>query len=197
MRTDTLTWRPVAVAKHYHPDHVAAIQSILGYEPKGADLRRLELEGSHSPDEVFVAEGNLLTTAGLNRLTNLIIGGGGAAFTNAQAIVGVGSSSTAATVADTVLGGNGSTTTAYYQGADASNPTQSNGLITCNATFASGNANFSWNEWCWAIATGALTPGGTLASVGTSPQILNHKVQSMGSKVVGGVSTLNATITLS
>lgn len=196
MSIDGIKWHAFARVIKYNPDTVAEITKELGHEPTGPDLRMLEERHGLKPDAEAVADGNLLTTAGLNRITNLIIGGG-AAFNNAQAIVGVGASSTAATTSDTILGGNGNSTTAWYQGADASNPTQSNGVITCNATYATGNGNFAWNEWCFAVGTGTITPGNALASVATSPVMLNHKVQSLGTKAAGSTWTLQATITLS
>ena len=47
-------------------------------------------------DGVVTADGNLLTTAGLARITSLIIGGGGQAASNGSAGLGVGDTSTAA-----------------------------------------------------------------------------------------------------
>lgn len=194
---DSAGWTPRIEVWKYLPETVRDLTDYLGHEPTGADLRRLELSEGLRPDDIAYAFDNLLTTAGLGRLTNLLTGGGAAAMTHAQTIVGVGSSSTAATVADTALGGDGSTSTAYYQNADASYPTVSAGVITCNCTFASGNANFAWQEWCLGIATGTLTAGGTLSAVGTTPIMLNHKVQSLGTKASGAVWTLNAQITIS
>lgn len=190
-QSDGIKWNAHARVLKYDQETVDRLTRELGHEPSGAELRALG-----TPYEVSEAVGNLLTTAGLARITNLITGGGGAAFNNAQAIVGVGSSATAAAVGDTALGGNGSTSTAYYQGADATYPSTANGVITCYATFATGNANFAWNEWCFAVGTGTITPGGTLASVATSPVLLNHRVQSLGTKS-SGAWTLQATITLS
>lgn len=195
MSQDGIKWTPVVHVKKYSADTVRELTSMLGHEPTGEDLRRLEAEGLAWDDEAW-AHGNQLVTVGLNRIGNLIIGTG-AAFTNTQAIIGVGSSSTAYSAGQTALIGDGSTTTAYYQGADASNPTQSNGVITCNATYATGNANFAWNEWAFAVGTGTITPGGTLASVATTPVMLNRKVQSLGTKGAGSTWTLQATVTLS
>lgn len=196
-KTDGLNWLAHAHVDKFSPDQVSWVQGKTGLvEPKGATFFQLGLEPEDGSVE---AAGNLLVTTGLNRITNLIIGGGGAAFNNAQAITGVGSSSTAAAVGNTALGGDGSTTTAYYQGADATYPQQSNGVITNVNTFGTSNANFAWNEWAWGIATGTITPGGTFASVGTSPVLLNRKVpaSSLGTKASGAVWVLTTTVTLS
>ena len=186
MSEDAITWTPHVRVNKFEPATVAELTDLLGREPTGEDLAYLQQHEGLVPDAVAEETGNLLTTAGLDRITKLIIGAGGAAFTNAQAIIGVGSVSTAATVGDTALGGNGSASTAYYQGADPTYPTQANGVITCYSTFGAGVANFAWNEWCFAIATGTLTPGGTLSAVGTSPIMVNHKAPaSLGTKAAG------------
>lgn len=191
--SDSIKWHAFARVYKYAADTTAYAVERGFAEPTKDDFDSLGI----ACDEYAEADGNLLVTVGLANITKLIIGASATAMTNAQAIVGVGSSATAAAVGDTALGGNGSTTTAYYQGADATYPTQSNGVITCNSTFATGNANFAWNEWCWAVGTGALTAGGTLASVATGVIMLNHKVQSLGTKASGSTWTLQATVTLS
>lgn len=197
MSDDIFSWHAECEVYKFFADTVQAMIAHVGREPLGHEVAELVAAGLFAPDEIHHEDGNLLTTAGLARMTSLFEGGGGAVFNNAQAIVGVGSSSTTALVADTALGGNGSTTTAYYQGADVGYPTQSGGVINCNSTFGTGNANFAWNEWCLGIETGTLTPGGTLASVGTSPLMFNHKVASLGTKVSGAIWGVLATITIS
>lgn len=189
---DNFKWTPKATVFKWEPETVLALQDSLGFEPVYADFVAAGVE----PDDIAVAEGNLLTTAGLNRITNLIIGGGAQAFNNSRAVVGVGATATAATVGDTALAGNGNSTTAWYQAADASNPSQANGVITCNATFASADANFAWNEWCWGVATAAVTASATFNTASTTGIMLNRKVQSLGTKVSGAVWTLQSTVTL-
>lgn len=199
MSNDGIKWWPKIKVIKYDPDTVAQITKRLGHEPTGPELRMLERTGGLVPDDIVHAEGNQLVDLGLKRLADLIVGGSSTAFNASQAIIGVGATSTAWATTQSALAGNGSTTTAYYQGADAA-PTSSTsspyGVISANATFTALNANFAWNEWCWAIGTGTITPGGTLASVATSPVMLNRKVQSLGTKVSGAVWTLQATVTL-
>ncbi|MFD9615035.1 hypothetical protein ACFWWS_37310 [Streptomyces sp. NPDC059083] len=203
MSDDIFAWHASATIYKYFEDKVAAMTAHLdlGREPLGHEIEDLVRRGLFAPDEVHHEDGNLLTTAGLGRLTSLFEGNGGAVFNNAQAIIGVGyhggTTTNDAAVTDTALAGNGSTSTAYYQGADASYPTQSGGTITVNSTFGGSFANFGWNEWCLGIATGTLTPGGTLASVGTSPIMLNHKIAGLGTKSNGAIWTLSATCTIS
>lgn len=186
-------WATTLTVAKWHPETVLGIQHDLneGVEPTAADLARHGVE----PDDWAHEQGNLMVTTGLTLLTNLFEGAGGNAFNHTDAIFGVGSSSTTAVVGDTALGGNGSTTTAWYQQADASYPTASAGVITCYCTVASGNGNFAWNEWCFADGSGGITPGGTLASTATGVVLINHKIASLGTKVSGAIWQGQGTIT--
>ncbi|MGW0052029.1 hypothetical protein [Nocardia nova] len=199
MSDDIFRWHAEAKVIKFEPATVLDMIRHVGREPVGHEIEDLVQRGVFLPDDIHHEDGNLLTSAGLNRLTALFEGAGGAVFNAAQAIIGVGSSTTAAAVGDTALGGNGSASTAYYQGVDTGYPTQANGVINANATFGTGNGNFTggWQEWCLAIATGTITPGPTLASVGTSPVMFNHKVANLGVKASGAIWTLQATCTIS
>lgn len=197
MAVDGIQWIAHAKVIKYEPESVARLTARFGFEPTGYHLRHLEATEGLQPDDILEAPGNLLTTVGLNRITSLIIGGGGSALSHTDAALGVGSSSTTATVADVALGGDGSTTTAYYQQMDTSFPTQSNGVLTGQCTYQSANADFAWNEWGWVdVSGGTITAGGTIASIGTTPILINHRIQSLGTKVSGAIWTLSTTITL-
>src|SRR5580704_3558849 len=111
-------WDAHALVRKYSPDQVAWATRKMGYEPDGA---RLSLLFRDPEDGVAEEPHNLMVTAGLNLLTALLEGGAGTPFAHADAIVGVGATSTAATVADTALGAD-NTANAYYQQADAANP---------------------------------------------------------------------------
>ncbi|WP_040829039.1 hypothetical protein [Nocardia jiangxiensis] len=196
MAGDGIKWNMTAKVIKYEPETVERLTNQFGHEPTGYHLRHLESIGLLVPDDIVDVPGNLLTTVGLNRITNLIIGGGGTPLAHADAVVGVGNSTTTAVIGDTALGADG-TANAYYQQADSGSPTQSNGTINITCTYQSGNANFAWQEWGWAVASGTITAGTTLASVGTSPVLLNHKIQSLGTKSSGAIWSLAATLTLS
>ncbi len=187
-----INWHAHARVLKYTPKQVAEVEEFLGQKAVQADFERLGVK----PADMSEADGNLLTTAGLTRITNLIINNGGTqAFSNTRAAVGVGDSSTTATVSDAALGGN-SSTHSWWMGADASNPTNSAGVITCNATFNDNNSQFAWNEWGFAVATAAITPNAVFATATTTGVLLNHKIQSLGTKGAGATWTLQATITL-
>jgi hypothetical protein len=183
-------WKAHASVAKYSPDQVAWATKRMGYEPQG---HRLSLLFRDPEDGVTEEPGNLMVTVGLNLLTSLLEGGAGTPFAHADAIVGVGAGTTGALIGDTALTDDNSSN-AYYQQADSSYPTQSNGTITCNCTFASGNANYAWQEWCLATGSGGITAGTHLSAVATSVTMLNHKVTSLGTKVSGASWVFTAQI---
>jgi len=197
---DGFHWKAFAHVDKYSPDQVAYAHLRLGHEPTGAELAALFAYGPE--DGVAEAAGNILVSTGISNLTNLFIAGGGDGFSNAKGIVGVGATSTAAAIGDTALGANGGS--AWYQGLDATYPTRStttatNDTVTAVATFASGNANFAWAEWCWAVtSTGTITGNATLNSVSSGTEtMLNHKIASLGTKASGSSWVFTTTVTFS
>lgn len=191
---DSIKWQPHARVEKYSPQVVRELTEFLGYEPTSADFERMSI----IPNTVLEVDGNLLTTAGLGRITALIVGAGGQAFSNTNAAIGVGTSSTGELVANTALGGDGNASTARYNACDATYPSASGGVITAVATYVSADANFAWNEWCWVIAPATITPGATLASLSASSEVmLNRKVASMGTKGSGATWVFTTTVTLS
>src|SRR6185437_13768796 len=86
-----------------------------------------ELFPAGPEDGLVYTQGNMLVNGGLDKLAAILVAAAptsspGPLLPNAQAICGVGSSTTAAAVTQTALGGDGSTTTAWYQQMDASYP---------------------------------------------------------------------------
>jgi hypothetical protein len=188
MFQDSIKWFPVADVLKWSPQTVAEATAHLGHEPSGVEL--LALTGK--PDDTAHAEGNALVTAGLQRITNLITATGATqAFTAARGMAGAGTSNTATTVGMTALQG-----TAYYA-ALTTGPTPTNGAISATADFAGSFGNHAWEEWCWAIAAAAPAPGTNFTTATSSGVMLNRAVASLGTKVVGAVWTLSATVTLS
>lgn len=185
---DSIRWRPVALVEKYDDDQTAWAARRLGLvKPLGRHFEELGLQ----PYERLVRPGNLLTTAGLQRLTNLLIGAGGQAATNTAARIGVGDSSTAAAVGQTDLQASAGSTHRWFQPMDATFPTAVNGLLTFKSTFATGDGNFAWAEWGVDIGAPTVTSGNTVNAL-----LLNRAVQSLGTKVSGSW-VLTATITIS
>lgn len=135
------------------------------------------------PFEVSVIDGNLLLNEGINLMWSLIAGGAGTDFANANAYLGVGDSSTAASAAQTGLQ---AATNKLYKAMDATYPTYgTDQKITFRSTFGSSDANFSWQEFT--VANGNSDSGVNL----------NRKVSNQGTKTSGQTWELTLEITLS
>jgi hypothetical protein len=144
--------------------------------------RREEFEAAHEPYEIRRVAGNILVTAGIGLLEDLLMGAGGTAFNNANAKIGVGDSTTAAVIGQTDLV---AATNKLRKAMDGGFPTRSGTTtMTFQATFTSAEANWVWNEW--AVFNAGPT-GGTM---------LNRKVESLGTKTTG-TWVLAVTITIS
>lgn len=145
------------------------------------------------PYEVVDAGSNLLCNAGINRLQSLLIGAGGQVFDNAHSAIGVGDGGgSAPTVAatDTDLVAAVAAANRYFQMCDATYPSQALQVITWQSTFASGNANFAWNEW----GIDQHTASGATASVAP---LLNHKGVALGTKTNASAWGFKVTVTIS
>lgn len=146
---------------------------------------RLQWLESTIPYEIIEGEGNLLLNSGIDEIWGLITGiqsGTNRLFSNANAQIGVGDSTTAAAATQTDLLG----TNKAYKEQEATFPTVGTQKVTFKSSFGDAEANFAWNEW-------------VVKSVdGTTPTniCLNRKVESLGTKS-GGTWTLEVSITLS
>ena len=107
-----------------------------------------------------------LTNAGRDFIAQDIIGESVTEFNNANAHIGVGDSSTAFSAAQTDLQ---AASNKLRKAMDATYPTRATNVLTFRSTFATGEANFAWNEW--GVFNGSS--GGTM---------LNRKVESLGTK---------------
>jgi hypothetical protein len=179
-----------ALVQKYHPGTVEYVRNKLGIlEPQSADFAVLDVE----PDEETEGEqpGNLLTTVGLAQLTSRLQTAE-QAWDNTHVGLAVGNSTQAAVVGDTDLVG----ASKRYNAMEASYPTNTNGAQDFRASFASGEANFAWEEY------GVIVPDtGTAFAAGTSKPasyvLFNRKVTSLGTKVSGAVWVFTVTITIS
>lgn len=146
-----------------------------------------------SPFEIVDAGHNLLANAGINRLESLLIGAGGQAYDATHTAVGVGDGGgtvPTAAATDTDLAAIVNAANRYFQVADATYPSQALQVVTIQATYATGNANFEWREWC--IAQNAASG----ANAATAP-LLNHKGIDLGLKTVAASWAFKVTITIS
>ncbi|MCA1666654.1 MAG: hypothetical protein LC793_04490 [Thermomicrobia bacterium] len=139
------------------------------------------------PNPYEVADGgyNTLTTAGANYILGAIIAAPGTLFNNANAAIGVGDSSAAFALGQTNLQGAVVTTDRIRKGMNATYPSVATNVLTAQSTFATGEANFVWNEW--ACFTSVTDASGTM---------INRAVVNLGTKTSASAWTITITITL-
>lgn len=183
-RNDTIRWHAHARVDKYDLAQIEACRVSLGLdrEPNGPELLAF-----CAPRESIEADGNLLTTAGLAKITGLIIAAGGQGWDATHARIGVGDTATAATIADTDLGAASGSTHRQFDLVDTI--TRSNGVITAVATFGTSVANFHWQEWCIDNGTGAGTT--------VTATMMNHKITDLGTKTSAATWVFTVTVTLS
>lgn len=128
-----------------------------------------------------VAEGkNLFLNVGITRLWDCFTGNSSATFTNAEAQIGIGDSSTAAAAGQTDLQAASNKT---WKAMDATYPPASTSQqCIFRSTFATGDANYAWNEFAVRRNTGTL--------------LFNRGVSSMGTKTSAGVWVPTVTLTI-
>ena len=121
-----------------------------------------------------------LTNAGRDLIAAMLLGEATTDFTNAATYIGVGDSTTAFAAAQTDLQ---AATNKFRQGMVAANPSRVDNVITLNALFATGDANFAWEEWGIFNAAAAGT-------------MLQRKVEALGTKTSAQSWALTLTITV-
>lgn len=105
-----------------------------------------------------------LTDTGRNLMAGLLVGTSSNTFTNSTSYIGVGDSSAGFLSAQTDLQG-----TKLRKNVDGGFPTITNNVLTFQATFGTGQANFAWNEW-------------GIFNASSSGTMLNRKVENLGTK---------------
>lgn len=178
------------VVDRWDADQTEWVQRRSGLlAPAADDFHALDV----LPYATTEVHGNLVTTAGLTRLTSLLIAGGGQAITNTSARIGVGNAtSPAAAVGDTDLSATPNTSVnQWFQVMDATYPQVSAGVLTLKATFGTGDGNFAWNEFGIDIGTPPVTSGATVNAT-----LFNHKTSiAQGTKAAGQTWAATATCT--
>lgn len=148
------------------------------------------------PYEVIDREYNLLMYGGASTQWETLIGNGTATagqaltyFSNAQAAIGVGDSSTAAAATQTDLQ---AATNKLRKAMDATYPTHTDGVVSGSATavfrstFLTTDANWAWQEW-----------GVFNSATAATGRMLNRKVESLGTKTSSASWQISASMSLS
>lgn len=160
--TERIHWRPRWTIRRYADDE--AYRAGRAYDESSID-------------------GNLLLSEGIGEMLDLLAGlGSPAAYSNANAYIGVGDSTTAAAAGQTGL--QATTNKAYAAMADGY-PVRSGTTVTWRAVFGANDGNFSWQEF-------TVANGNSDAS-----QNINRAVSNQGTKVAGQIWTIDVAITLS
>lgn len=133
------------------------------------------------PSDVREQDGNILVTAGITLLLNLLIGAGGTVYSNANAHLGIGDSTTAAAIGQTDLQ---AASNKVRKAMDATYPLVATNVVTFRSTFATSEGNFSIQEQ------------GTF-NASSSGTMLNRKVSDLGTKTSASTLQLTMTITIS
>lgn len=148
------------------------------------------------PFDTIERKGNLLVIGGASVQWQTLIGNGTTTadqaltyFNNARAAIGVGDSSTAAADTQTNLQ---AATNKLRKAMDATYPlhTDSTGTagsksITFRSTFATTDANWTWNEW-----------GVFNSATDATGRMLNRKVENLGTKTSAASWVLTITLSL-
>lgn len=119
-----------------------------------------------------------LVDAGRNHMVQATVGAAVTAFNNANSYIGVGDSTTAHAVGQTDLV---AATNKMRKAMDSTYPSGGTNVLTFRSTFATGDANWAWQEWGVFNASSAGT-------------MLNRKVESLGTKT--NTQTWQFTVTL-
>lgn len=172
---DQLKWRCVTTLRKYRAD----IAEYITRHGKAEGERVFEVE--NAPHEERTIQGNLLLREGVKAIFDLLVGNTETAFSEANARIGVGDSTTAA--ADTQTGLLGSNTA--FKGMDTSYPivgALADKKVTFRASFGASEGNFAWEEW-------------TVDNGSSANKNLNRKVEALGQKS-GGTWQLSCDISL-
>ena len=180
----TVDKRDVGVEEWIHARiPTSIIFGSVEYKRAYDELRR-EFEVKVPVRERVTADGNLLVNAGMDLMWDAVIGTAITAFSNANAYLGVGDSSTAAAASQTDLQASSNKT---RKAMNATYPDQpANSQIRFQSDFGSSDANYQWLE----VAAFNASSAGTM---------LNRLVPGggLGTKASGATWTLTLVITLS
>lgn len=133
------------------------------------------------PDRTDVIDGNLVVELGANVMLDRLTDGTPtfAVYDEANALIGVGTSAASPAFGQTNLQAANNSSNRHYKGMVGGYPTPSpptDGIVTFQSTFLTGEANFTWREFV--IGRGTPGAGGT----GSAASILNRRVENYGTK---------------
>lgn len=145
--------------------------ATVPYDPTGPEMLAAGLE----PVAIVEAEHNVLCNAGIGLLLQLLTTTGTpTAYSAANARIAAGDGNGSVPTAAATDAGLAATTNQWYQGMDGGFPSVSAQTATWQGTVATGNGNFTWNEF-------GLDNGGA-SSASPAGTLLNHRGLALGTK---------------
>jgi hypothetical protein len=190
MQTDLVKATTVWGVERWDDDQTRWARERSGLAtPSAAHFHALNVK----PYDVSRVEGNLLTTAGLTRITALLTAAGGQGLVLTSTRLGTGNGAGSAVVGDTDLGAAAGSPNRWFQIMDSTYPTTAAGVLTVKSTFASADGNYAWNEFGIDVAAPTVASSATVGAC-----LLNHKTSiAQGTKASGQTWAATATLTLS
>jgi len=169
---DRINWKPKYTITRY-ADELAFLE--------GRATPVIDAMGKELP-AVSEFEGNLLLNEGIQAMWDLVCGiGSPAAYSNANAQIGVGDSSAAEAATQTDLQ---ASTNKLFKAMESGYPSRTNQTMTFRSVFGSAEANYAWAEF-------------SVRNGGTADKNMNRKVSAQGTKASGQTWTVDIAITLS
>lgn len=153
--------------------------------PAGDDFMRLGVR----PYETSDVAGNLITTLGWTRISNLLTNQGGTQALDAtHTRIGVGDGAGTAAAGDTDLSASAGSTHRWFQLVTAAGTVATNTLAFA-AAFGTADGNFAWNEF-------GIDAGNTTSTNAVAALLWNHKTSiAQGTKASGQIWNVTATVT--
>lgn len=177
-------WNPVQLARKLDIEN--SVRNRLGLCGLALERTALRVAKSYGVAPYDTAQSyNTLVNGGTNLMMTLLTGSG-TAYTNGVSALGVGDSSAAFALTQTNLQGAVNVTDRVRKGMNATFPSVAGAVASFQATFATTDANFEWNEW--AIFNNVTDGSGTM---------LNRSVADLGGKTSASSWQLTVTLTLS
>lgn len=178
LETENVSWKALWTIYKWGQDSNGEIAQFL---QNGGDVKQVMGMFDVAP-KIETIENNIALEEGLGEIIDIICGlGSPTTFSSANAYLGVGDSSTAASASQTGLQ---ASTNKLYKALD-SEPTRNGQTVTFQATFGTSEANFQWYEFT--VANGNSD----------SAKNLNRKVEDKNTKSPGETWTLSLSITFS
>jgi hypothetical protein len=175
-------WRPADLERKFSVEADLVVAGVRGLELERRGRLILARFGILPLWEK--AGRNTLVNGGTAIMLDALIGVNPTFYTNALAALGVGDSAAAFNLTHTNLQGAVNVTDRIRKAMDATFPSRAANVVTFRSTFATTDANFTWNEW--AIFNNVTDASGTM---------LNRAVVNLGTKTSAASWQLTATLT--